>query len=64
MTEMEAPPGSVSPGTLLGREWQQTVYGLCFLLWDMQEASALRPVARRGALRLQEAAQWHQVRIE
>ena len=61
---MEAPPGSVSPGTLLGREWQQTVYGLCFLPWEMQGDSAPHPVARRGALRLQEAAHWHQVRIE
>ena len=61
---MEAPPGSVSPGAPLGREWQQTVYGPCLPLWDWQEDSALRPVIRRGALRLQEAAHWHQVRIE
>ncbi len=48
MTFTEAPPGSVSPGEPLGRGWQQTVYGFCLPPWDWQEASGLRPVARRG----------------
>ena len=48
MTFMEARPGSVSPGVPLGREWQQTVYGLCLPPWDRQEDSALRPVTGGG----------------
>ena len=54
---------SVSPGVTLWRGWQQTVFRrLCPLLKDRQEASARDP--QRGALKLQEAAHWHQVRIE